>query len=144
MNNKYIGIIVAVLVLGLGGLWFTMRPAGDSDREQVIESTPNPQTTGVSMDGAAEVVTFDITGEPFKFSQTEIKVKKGDTVKINFQSTKGTHDLVIDEFNVATKQVDPGEVTSVEFVAEKTGEFEYYCSIGNHRSQGMVGKLIVE
>jgi len=40
--------------------------------------------------------------------------------------------------------VTPGTPTSVTFVADKTGTFEYYCSVGNHRAQGMVGKLIVE
>lgn len=35
-------------------------------------------------------------------------------------------------------------MTSVTFVADETGTFEYYCSVGNHRGQGMIGKLIVE
>lgn len=35
-------------------------------------------------------------------------------------------------------------VTSVTFVADTLGTFEYYCSVGNHRAQGMVGNLVVE
>ncbi len=90
------------------------------------------------------VETFSLTGENFAFSQKEIRVKKGTTVKIQFASTGGFHDWVIDEFNAATAQVKAGESTSVEFVADKIGTFEYYCSVGNHRAQGMVGTLIVE
>ncbi len=151
MNNKIIGAVIAIVILGLGGLWYTMKPAGDNGEseqqeamevvEEVGESTPIPVATGESIDN---VVTVDITGESFEFSQTEIRVKKGDTVKINFQSTGGFHDFVIDEFDTATKKVNPGEVTSVEFVADKTGTFEYYCSVMDHRAKGMVGKLIVE
>jgi nitrite reductase (NO-forming) len=40
--------------------------------------------------------------------------------------------------------VNGGETTSVEFVADKTGTFEYYCSVGAHRAMGMTGSLVVE
>ena len=42
------------------------------------------------------------------------------------------------------KKINTGNKTSVTFVANKAGEFEFYCSVGNHRAQGMVGKLIVK
>jgi len=32
----------------------------------------------------------------------------------------------------------------VTFVADKAGEYEFYCSVGQHRANGMVGKLIVK
>ena len=35
-------------------------------------------------------------------------------------------------------------MTSVTFIADQEGSFEYYCSVGNHREEGMVGTLIVE
>ena len=54
------------------------------------------------------------------------------------------HDFMIDEFEVATNQIGDGEEEEMEFVADKIGTFEYYCSVGNHRAQGMKGKLIVE
>ena len=91
-----------------------------------------------------EIKTFDLTGKNFAFSQSEIKVKKGDKVKINFKSTDGFHDWVVDEFNAKTSQVNTGGSTSVEFVADQAGMFEFYCSVGRHREMGMVGKLIVE
>jgi len=57
---------------------------------------------------------------------------------------EGTHDFVIDEFNVATKMTKTGETDTVEFIADKAGVFEYYCSVGEHRKMGMVGTLTVE
>jgi plastocyanin len=88
--------------------------------------------------------TFNMTGKMFAFSETEMRVKKGDKVTVNFESTEGLHDWVVDEFNARTKQVQPGTKTSVTFTADKTGTFEYYCAVGKHRQMGMVGKLIVE
>jgi len=87
---------------------------------------------------------FSVAGQSFSFSETEIRVKKGDTVKMNFESVGGFHDWAVDEFNAKTVRVNTGGTTSVEFVADKAGTFEYYCSVGNHRQQGMKGNLIVE
>ncbi|MDP2650399.1 MAG: cupredoxin domain-containing protein [bacterium] len=98
----------------------------------------------VELAADANVETVTLTGKPFEFSQKEIRVKKGDMVTVHFQSTAGLHDFVVDEFNAATDQVQPGSATSVTFVADKAGEFEFYCSVGNHRAQGMVGTFIVE
>jgi plastocyanin len=51
---------------------------------------------------------------------------------------------LIDELNIRTKRIAGGESDSVTFTADKTGAFEYYCSVGNHREMGMKGRLIVE
>lgn len=93
--------------------------------------------------------TFALTGENFKFMMDgqeapELRVKKGDIVRIEFSSASGFHDWVVDEFDAATKKVKAGDSTSVQFAADKEGVFEYYCSIGSHRENGMVGKLVVE
>jgi plastocyanin len=87
---------------------------------------------------------FDVVGTNFMFSMKEIRVREGETVTINFTAGEGFHDWAIDEFDSKTAQVRPGTPTSVTFVADKKGTFEYYCSVGNHRAQGMIGTLIVE
>lgn len=101
-----------------------------------------PHTTEMQVNPEAKV--FTILGNNFAFNQKEIRVKQGDTVTINLTSTNGFHDFVLDEFNASTDKVKTGETSSVTFVADKTGTFEYYCSIGSHRANGMVGKLVVE
>lgn len=105
-------------------------------------TSTTPATTGSVAQGTVKEFTVD--GTNFKFMPAEIKVKKGDTVRILFKNTQGFHDLVIDEFEVKTNQIQAGDEEEVEFVADKTGTFEYYCSVGQHRQMGMVGKLIVE
>lgn len=91
-----------------------------------------------------EIKTFNVDGVNFAFSTKEIRVKKGDTVTINFTSNGGLHDWTVNEFSARTERVNSGASSSVTFVADKAGTFEYYCSVGTHRQLGMVGSLIVE
>lgn len=90
------------------------------------------------------VKEFSVTSDHFSFDLKEIRVKQGDTVKITFHNSGGFHDWVIDEFNARTKQLKAGESETVQFVVDKTGTYEYYCSVGSHRAMGMKGNLIVE
>ena len=90
------------------------------------------------------IQSFTITAKNFSFSQSEIRVKKGDTVKIALTVSDGMHNWIVDEFNARTSTIRAGETNSTEFVASKSGTFEYYCGVGSHRQMGMVGKLIVE
>lgn len=92
----------------------------------------------------AQVKSFTVVGSNFVFAPSSLKVKKGDTVRITFTSGGGMHDFVLDGFGVKTKQLADGASETVEFAADKTGSFEFYCSVGTHRSMGMVGTLVVE
>ena len=90
------------------------------------------------------VKEFTVTNSGFKFSLTQMKVKKGDTVRITYTGKGVVHNFMLDEFNIATKELGNGESETVEFTADQAGTFEYYCSVGNHRLMGMKGNLIVE
>lgn len=106
-----------------------------------------------SMDGSAQINVqvqessikeFVVTGAAdFTFTPNMMSVKKGDTVKITFKNAGGFHDLVIDEYGVATKKLQAGQEEAISFVANKVGSFEYYCSVGSHRKMGMKGTLTV-
>jgi len=101
----------------------------------------------VSLTG--ETVVFNVTAGNFKFmidgeDNPNLTVKLGDVVRVEFTSTEGYHDFVIAEFNAITDRVWAVNSTSVEFVADKAGEFEYFCSVGKHRDMGMAGFLTVE
>lgn len=103
----------------------------------------------IVVDTSEADVTFVLTGMNFAFSMygtraPELRVKKGDLVRIEFTSTNGFHDWTVNEFDAATQQVSANGSTFVEFVADKAGTFEYFCSVSSHRSRGMIGKFIVE
>lgn len=87
---------------------------------------------------------FTVSAQNFSFDLKSIKVNKGDTVKVTFKVADGYHDLKIDELNVATNRLNAGQEQTVQFVADKAGQFEYYCSVNSHRAMGMKGMLVVE
>lgn len=149
MSTKLIGLIIGIVVIGLGAFFFLgNKPAEQTNQEAATQIEQTEDTTSqapVATESAIkETKTFAVEGSPFMFSVKEIRVKNGDAVKVVFTNKKGMHDFVIDEFNAKTKQLKAGETEEITFVASKSGTFEYYCSVGTHRQQGMVGKLIVE
>lgn len=156
-RNLLIGLLIGVLIIGAVIVAArTRNPAvqtGD-ETEQGDQSlqVPTPPASSVdetiiaSPSGQEEgaIKTFNIQGSNYVFSVSTIRVQRGDTVRINFSSTQGMHDWKVDEFNAATNQVNQGQSDTVEFIADESGTFEYYCSVGDHRQRGMVGSLIVE
>lgn len=141
-------MIGVVVVLGLVavGAYFLYKPSQMSTSTQTTvqpEVTESKTATGSTtvMDTVVELV---VTSEGLKFTPNELKVKEGDRVKITYKNTKGSHDFVLDEFGVKTSLVGAGKEETVEFVANKKGSFEFYCSVPGHRAAGMKGMLIVE
>ncbi len=91
-----------------------------------------------------EIQVIEVDSFSFGYSIEEIKVKKGVPVKIILTNSGGFHDWVVDEFDARTSKISEGDTTEVIFTPDEIGEFEFYCSVGSHRAQGMVGTLIVE
>lgn len=87
-----------------------------------------------------EVKEFTIDATNFDFDLKEIKVNKGDTVKLKLVNSQGNHALMVEGYKKEVK----GDQT-ISFVADKAGEFKYICSIfcGNGHND-MLGKLIVQ
>ncbi|HEU4677371.1 MAG TPA: plastocyanin/azurin family copper-binding protein [Candidatus Paceibacterota bacterium] len=92
----------------------------------------------------AHTKVFNVDASNFSFSVKEMRVNVGDTVIVNFANKDGFHDWVIDEFNARSPRIGAGQSAQITFVADKKGSFEYYCSVGSHRAQGMWGTLVVE
>lgn len=140
-NQKLImGIILLFLV---GGFVYYILNQGTPAADVTNQTIPSPTSVSESTGMPENVKTFEVEGKPFEFMPNEIRVKKGDTVKIVFKNTEGFHSFIIDGL-AKTKQIPVNETDMVQFVATQSGTFEYYCDVGTHRQQGMVGKLIVE
>lgn len=109
---------------------------------------PTPAPTTITATAEVKVFSTDsyyevVDGKPAQFfSLKEMRVKKGDKVRVLINTLNGRHDFVIDELNVKA-ETPTGVVTTVEFTADKAGEFVYYCSMPNHRAGGQWGTLIV-
>lgn len=108
----------------------------------LVKNKSNPIVTQpTTMD--TNLKTIDIEAGSFYYKPNEITLKKGEKVKIILHSVSMMHDFNIDELNVKLPITKNGETGSVEFTADKVGTFEYYCSVGQHRKMGQVGKLVV-
>lgn len=164
MKKNIIWIIILAVFVFVGWKAFTQEPRDAHVEEQEIAEHSPEGTTGVDeehvatesdmmpADGSHEPETgsitgnvreFTVIGSNFAFAPTLMTAKKGETVRITFVNSGGKHDLKIDEFHVATKIIEGGAQETIEFVADKVGSFEYYCSVGSHRAMGMKGALTV-
>lgn len=150
-GSKAMMVGVAVLVVvGLGFFFFQSRNKENvamqntiSDQQAFDEQAlgENDSSKEPQMEG---VINLEVEGSNYLFNPDEIKVKVGDKVSITFTSNGAMHDFVLDEFDVKTKVLNSGESETISFTVDKAGEYEYYCSVGNHRAMGMKGTLIVE
>lgn len=117
---------------GGGGLNVTIPAQGeDSVRKEPV---------GVPAKEFSMTAYYDAEGK--HFSLKEINVKKGDLVRVKVTNTKGMHDFSLDEYGIRQNLPLNQEVV-VEFTADKTGEFIYYCSMPGHRAGGQWGTLRV-
>ena len=148
-------LIAALITIGAGcaPTQPAPEPAGSTYPEgQAPTDSPNLPSSAAPESGiqaaqaaeTGEVKSFTVVGDNFAYDLKEMRVKKGEKVRVTFKNAEGFHDFRIDEFGVNSGKLQAGGETVVEFTADKTGTFEYYCSVGKHRQMGMKGNLIVE
>lgn len=123
-------------------LLFAILFASCSSSNQVEDNLKTDENIQVD-ESSGDFRVINLDSFNFGYSQKEITVKKGEKVKIIMTSSSGTHNFVIDELSVQSAVINSGGKTEFEFVADKIGSFEYYCSIGSHRDRGMVGTIII-
>jgi plastocyanin len=157
-------MIAILIILAAVGIWaLAMR-----DNKQVVAptTTPTPRTSAMpessvmpsptasplptndsdASDSSMKTETRVISLEAgsFYYKPVEIRVKKGEKVRIEMTAVDMMHDFNVEELGIKIPITRSGSTASVEFTADKVGTYEYFCSVGNHRSQGQVGTLIVE
>lgn len=149
-NKALMAVIALVILLGStiafvgsgtnGGALPTPIPAPTLS----LSPSPSPKASGSGSTAAdATVREFRINAGGFYFRPDSMTVRKGERVRIILTNDGGSHDLVIDAFNVRSERPRAGETAQVEFTADRVGTFEYYCSVGNHRNMGQRGTLTV-
>lgn len=92
--------------------------------------------------GAAREI--QMTAKKYEFDPSTVTVKKGERVKLVITSLDRDHGIKIEAFKVK-QALKKGEATTVEFIADKAGEFPFICSkfcgFGHNK---MKGKFIVQ
>lgn len=140
---KYIiGLLIVAGLIYAGGTF--SRPKSDTAIPSRSPEAMMEESAGETMMAADENLTvINVTGQNFRFNPETITVNQGDRVRVVLTALDMPHDFDLDELGVDGPVVAPGETAEVEFTADQTGEFEYYCSVGQHRANGMTGTLIV-
>ncbi len=85
-----------------------------------------------------EAREFNVKAFRFAYTPNEIVVNKGDKVKIVLENVDTLHGMRIPDFGIGGNNV-------IEFVADKSGEFTWYCNNMCGTGHGsMSGKLVVK
>lgn len=161
-SNLLVGIGIVVVVAIVAFVMIQASSLGSNPSEESMEAdheemmmeetevtpaesmTENEASDESMMMEESGVVEITMEAGSFYYTPNSITVHQGDTVRIVMNAVDMMHDFVIDELDVKSPVIRSGESTTIEFVADQVGEFEFYCSVGSHRQLGMVGTLIVE
>ncbi|MEK9151370.1 MAG: cupredoxin domain-containing protein [Patescibacteria group bacterium] len=153
-------IIIVVAVIFLAGGIFFFFGNGKSDQKAEAPTFPEMKATAVGgekltpspsgidtvpLASVPETKEVTVEANNWYFEPEEIRVKEGTKVRIILRGISGAHIFAIPDFSVKSQLVEPGETATVEFVADKKGEFSFKCALfcGEGHS-GMTGRLIVE
>ncbi len=107
-----------------------------------------PSETGPISKAAlpASVVKLDISAAGF--SPKEFTVRPGAAVTVSITATDAfAHSFVFDDASLSALGVGvySNETRAISFNAPtKTGNYTFYCNVGNHRSRGETGTMIVK
>ncbi len=136
--------LLALLVLSLLLAGCAQSDASPPQGVPVKEISPAPPMPPVGGAPEAPLKEFTVTARQFAFEPSTLTVDKGDHVRLKVTSADVKHGFAIDEYGI-NQQLTPGQEVTVDFVADKSGEFQFYCSVvcgAGHRE--MTGKLIVQ
>jgi plastocyanin len=153
-KNLIIGVIAVLVVIAIGAFLVVGMKSNKSVQNAMTSSSPAPTAMAKTASNSAgasgsamskgAVREFTVEGSSFKFVPNVVTVNQGDTVKLVFKNSGGMHNFNLDAFGVKTNAISGGASETVQFVANKKGNFEFYCSVGNHKAMGMTGTLVVQ
>jgi heme/copper-type cytochrome/quinol oxidase subunit 2 len=119
--------------LGLTALGFLLTgPVSLLPRATAAQSTPGGERA------------FAISARRYGFSPNRIEVVQGDLVTIEVKTEDIAHSLTIDDYRIA-KRISPGQPVMLEFRAERSGTFPFYCNLQiDDGCRRMRGELVVK
>jgi plastocyanin len=133
---RRIAALAATAALALAGC------GGDDKPAATPAATPAPAAAG------GEGATLKIAADPGgakKFTETALTAEAG-TVKVEFSNPSQLPHAVEIEGNGVEEETETvtGQDAPALTVDLKPGEYTFYCPVGDHRAEGMEGKLTVQ
>jgi plastocyanin len=135
--TRTLATLAAVLLLAL---------AGCGDEESSSSGSGGGSTSGSGGGGGGQQIALSAPADgSLKFDKTELDAKAG-TVTINFDNeSDSTPHAVQIQGNGVDEKSDTVTGSSTSVTADlKAGEYEFFCPVGTHASQGMEGTLTVK
>jgi cytochrome c oxidase subunit II len=84
-----------------------------------------------------------VVAQRYRYAPAEIEVKRGEHVRLEFQSVDFLHGFKVPDLGIRA-DLPPGRVTRVEFVADRTGTFDFLCdNFCGSGHEEMTGRIVV-
>ena len=97
-----------------------------------------------SENSSITIKEFTIIESNFKLTPNNITVNKGDNLKIVIFNSEGIHNFFIEGYDIRVNTISAGNSKIISFTADKSGIFNVWCDVDDHKSLGMIGQLKVE
>ncbi len=138
---------ITIVALGVGFAGFESQSQGTLSNIDYIDTISEVEFDFTVVHVNIQYMKDGIPLNIHKFQLNEklnptIIVKKGDLVKLRLTNTDTMmkHDLAIQDLDLKTSLLEPGETTEIIFSANQEGEYDYHCTV--HPDQ-MIGKIII-
>ena len=117
--------------------------------ETSAEDKPSTASKVVKVGNAAPadatVKEIDVSAKKYEFTPALIEVPANTLLKIHLKAIDREHGFEIKDVKDSCVKFKPNEPVTIEFYADKAGEFEFacckYCGLGHGK---MKGKLVVK
>ena len=132
-----------LVLVALAAAMLTLNACGSKNNNNIPPAASSPGASAPASSqapaaGATKNVTINASN--WKFDQTEITAKVGDTINLTLKNTDGVHGLAIEDLGVNIKNNQTAEIK-----LDKAGTFEYHCSVQcGQGHDNMTGVIVVE
>jgi cytochrome c oxidase subunit 2 len=133
-----LAVLSSLIIFGIGQIIAEDKPASATAAGKVVKvGNPGP--------GDAVVKEFDVSAKKYEFDPALIEVAANTLLKIHLKAIDKEHGFEIKGVKDNCVKFSPNEPATIEFYADKAGEFEFacckYCGMGHSK---MKGKLVVK
>jgi uncharacterized cupredoxin-like copper-binding protein len=139
LHRSKLSVLTVLVLLATGAV---LSGCGDDEEEGNGETQAATQTAG----GGGEAQTVDVSEVDFAIEPANPTVRAG-TVTLNVTNDgQAEHTLEVEGpggESVLEPALAPGESGKLEVELNEPGKYKWYCPIGNHEQQGMVGEVTV-
>ena len=109
----------------------------------VTASAVIPLESGGRGGAGASRHEFDVNAGGCAFTPGRLEVREGDLVKVVLHARDVPHSFAVDSYRIA-KRATTDRAVSIEFLADRTGRFPFYCSLTHDEAcPDMRGELVV-